>query len=505
MKIYSYLIGLFALTLLPSVVAEELHVYSVNYENVLGTSFNLKVSAHAVTEAEKAEQLVLTEIDRLAAIYSAYDPKSEFSRWMLCERGIATPVSKELFDVFRLFEQWKGNTKGALSPAAGLAISLWEQGEKDGVFPAQQELSEAIEAMSANHYFLDESQQTITRLTDVPLVMNSFVKSFIIEKATEKAFKESQIEGMVLNIGGDLLVKGTFRDEVHVTDPFHSAENDLPISKIRLENKAVATSGNYRRGFRIGERWFSHIVDPRTAKPVTAIVSATVVSDDAVTAGALATSFTILSPEESKKLADSMGKQTEYLLVTSSGKKIESKGWKALEVNSSVKSRETLPKTGTFRDGKSWDPKFELAISFELNAIEGNTHRPFVAIWVEDEQRKPVRNLALWYNKPKWVPDMRNWYRINSERFKEDVANFASVTGATRSPGKYSIKWDGKDDKGNYVKQGKYTLIIETSKEHGTDEIIRQPLDLKKDPLKLNGKGNVEVSNVLFDFYKKKK
>ena len=114
-----------------------------------------------------------------------------------------------------------------------------------------------------------------------------------------------------------------------------------------------------------------------------------------------------------------------------------------------------------------------------------------------------MRNLALWYNKTKWIPDLRNWYRINGETFKADKANYASVTGATRSPGRYSIKWDGKDEKGSFVPQGKYTILIESSKEQGTDEIIRQPLDLKKAAKKVTIAGNVEISNVTFDFRKK--
>lgn len=109
----------------------------------------------------------------------------------------------------------------------------------------------------------------------------------------------------------------------------------------------------------------------------------------------------------------------------------------------------------------------------------------------------------MWYNKTKWVPDLRNWYRINGDKFKENKDNYASVTGATRNPGKYTIKWDGKDDKGVYVPQGKYTIIIESSKEHGTDEIIRQPMELKKALKKVTNPGNVEISNVTFDFRKK--
>jgi thiamine biosynthesis lipoprotein len=138
-----------------------------------------------------------------------------------------------------------------------------------------------------------------------------------------------------------------------------------------------------------------------------------------------------------------------------------------------------------------------------MNVIAGNNHRPFAAIWVENENKEAIRNLALWYNKTKWVPDLRNWYRINGDNFKANQASYASVTGATRSPGKYTIKWDGKDDKGNFVAQGKYTIVIESAKEHGTNEIIRQPMELKKSARKATSAGNVEISNVTFDFYKK--
>jgi hypothetical protein len=47
-------------------------------------------------------------------------------------------------------------------------------------------------------------------------------------------------------------------------------------------------------------------------------------------------------------------------------------------------------------------------------------------------------------------------------------------------------------------------VIIETAKEHGTNEIIRQVLDLKKAPIKATNTGNVEVSAASFDFGKKK-
>lgn len=477
-------------------------LYVSNHENILGTSLELKVMSTSETEVEKAEQAALKEINRLSAIFSAYDANSEFSKWMRQDLNKPVKVSSELFEMLSLFEQWKKKTNGALDVAAAVASNLWKNAAINQTTPSKSELKGVVGVIQSHHYTLDVVNSTATRLDHAPLVMNSFAKSYIINKACNAALASSTVSNMVVNIGGDLVVKGDENDLIHVTNPLENAENDAPLAKLLVGNKAVATSGNYRRGLQIGNKWYSHIIDPRTAMPVDEIISATVIAENAVDAGALATAFNVLTLAESKVLAEKVA-GVEYLIVTKNGKIVTSNGWRNYVVVAEKPIEKSEVAVGsTFQ--KAWDPKFELAIGFQFNAIEDNTHRPFAAIWVENDKRESVRNLALWYNKPKWIPDLRNWYRINGERFKADKNNYASVTGATRNPGKYMVKWDGKDDSGKYVPQGKYTIIIETSKEHGTDEILRQPIDLFKAPVKLAHNGNVEISNVSFEFAKKK-
>lgn len=476
-------------------------LYVSNYENVLGTSLELKITTVDEQQAERAEIAALTEIDRLSTILSSYDQQSEFNRWLKQDLNKPIKVSQELFELLSLFDQWKNRTKGAINPSAAIAINLWKAAEKNQSLPSKYALNEAVTQANITHYQLDKKAGTATRLSNAPLVMNTFAKSYIINKACEAASNVAHVSGMVVNIGGDLVVKGEINDPINITDPKANGENDAPLAKIVVANKAVATSGNYRRGMQIGNKWYSHIVDPRTAQPVEGVISATVIAPNATDAGALATAFNILTLTESQTLAAEIP-GVEYLIITANGKKIESAGFKKLIAPES-NEKQVLVVPVKRKAEKAWDPKFELAISLQLNAIEGNTHRPFVAIWVEDANKVAVRNLALWYNKPKWIPDLRNWYRINAERFKTDKDTYASATGATRSPGKYTIKWDGKNDAGAYVAQGNYTIIIETSKEHGTDEILRQPMELKKVAKKVTAPGNVEFSNVTFDFHKK--
>jgi thiamine biosynthesis lipoprotein ApbE len=477
-------------------------LYVLNHENILGTSLEIKVVSDAEAEVDKAEKAALDEINRLSAVFSAYDQNSEFSKWTKQALHKPVKVSAALFEMLELFEQWKYKTNGALNPAAAVASNIWKNAALQQLLPSAATLKAAVVNMQARHYVLNKVDSTVTRLDDVPLVMNSFTKSYIISKACDAALAAADVANVVVNIGGDLVIKGSDTDLVHVANPFEHAENDAPLARLLVANKAIATSGNYRRGEQIDGKWYSHIVDPRTALPVEAVVSATVIASNAVDAGALATAFNVMSLAESKALAEKVG--ADYLMVTKDGNMIKSAGWDSYVYTPVQNSVNTPAITINYGAQKLWDTRFELRINFKLNAIEDNSHRPYAAIWVENDKRAVVRNLALWYRKTNWIPDLRNWYRINGERFKADKNNYASVTGATRNPGAYTIKWDGKDDNGNLVPQGKYTIIIETAKEHGTNEIIRQPMELRKAPAKASHAGNVEVSNASFEFVKKK-
>ena len=91
---------------------------------------------------------------------------------------------------------------------------------------------------------------------------------------------------------------------IGVQDPFHPEENAVPLMTLRARDRAIATSAAYERPYRIGNRRYSHIFDPRTGRPAEGIASATVVADDNVAANALATTLCVLTPEEGLKLVN---------------------------------------------------------------------------------------------------------------------------------------------------------------------------------------------------------
>jgi thiamine biosynthesis lipoprotein ApbE len=461
-----------------------------------------------MTGAHKAETAVLNEIARESKILSSWDPDSEVSRWART-RGRAVPVSNELFQVLGMYDQWRARTGGALDASAQSVIQVWQAAAKANRLPAQDELAAAIAKTREKQWTLDASTHTATHTGDAALVLASFTKSYIIDRAADAGMRTG-VHAIVVNIGGDLAVRGGLAEPVDIADPRAPEENADPISRILVHDLAVATSGDYRRGVEIAGRHYSHIVDPRTGMPADNIISSTVVAPNPTDAGALATAFSILTPEESARLAAATP-GVAYLLVKKNGQQVKSDNWGALEAPVAQIQVAALTKPISARLGMAaaaptgplWDTSMELGIDFEIAQVRGMAKRPFVAAWVEDADRFQVKTIALWYHEDRYLTEMKAWYRSDRVRAMAEGREIVrSVSGATRGPGKYSLKWDGKDNDGKLVKAGKYTVYLEVAREHGTYQLMKQEMDFSGTPKDVHFPANTEVAASSFDYHK---
>lgn len=117
----------------------------------------------------------------------------------------------------------------------------------------------------------------------------------------------NNIENYLVEIGGELSAKGINKRgdiwKVGIDKPIDDSrpgENDFQAI-ISLDNKSLATSGNYRKFYEIDGQKFAHTIDPFTGYPVShSLLSATVVADDAYFADAMATSFMVKGLSKTK-------------------------------------------------------------------------------------------------------------------------------------------------------------------------------------------------------------
>lgn len=481
--------------------------WTFHHENVMGTSMQVTVRAASGAAAAAAEAAVLRSIDKDSLVLSGWNEQSELSRWM-ATRGEAVQVSPELLEVLGLFDRWRERTGGALDASVESATRLWQRAAAEGRQPSEVEIAQTVEAMQQPHWELDAARGTAMRVSDVPLALASFTKSYVEGRAAEAALAAGA-SGVMLNVGGDIVVRGDLTQIVHVADPFADGENDAALEQVVVRDRAVATSGSYRRGFTTaasvsGRPEFSHLIDPRTAVPVGHVASSTVIARDAATAGALATAFSVMGVEESRALAAKV-EGVEYLLVTREGERVASEGWRRYEMARVETAAYFAPQAGKkVASASGWNRGFELAIDLELPRSENMRYRrPYVVVWVENEQHVPVRTIALWYDKMRYLPELRDWYRGNEALVAAGAKDVTyTVASATRSAGKYTLKWDGKDNEGKLVAPGKYTICIEAAREHGGQQTIREEMDFNGKPVQKAFEPGAELGAVTLDYRK---
>ena len=488
--------------------------YEFRHDNVLGTSLELCVRADGEDSARLAEVRLLNEIDRLAAVFSGYDSGSEFRRW-LASVGQATKVSPELFELLSASDRWRERSDGAFDPRVQALTELWSRCERLDRLPTSVETAKAKAIMARPAWRLEAVARTAEHLTPCPLSLNSIAKGYIIGRACEVAFdREQGIQGVLLNIGGDVRVVGDVARTIGVAPSIGDSETAEPIALIEVRDRSVASSGNSQRGFRIQGKWYSHIFDPRTCQPSGRVIGATVIAEKAADANALATTLNVLPVEEGMRLAASIP-GVECLLVTAEGQIRRSPGWFRYE-----RGPGSLPipvkEVARVQDskaapGESWGDAFEMRVNFEIGGPAGNSRRyrrPYVAVWIEDKGGLPTRTLELWLQKrkpgPRWYPDLKRWYREDQVRQKTDKSDLIdTVSRATRPPGKYTVTWDGKDDRGQPVGPGIYTVCIEAAREHGTYQLIRKEVTITDKTFVENLKGNAEIKSASIEYRKK--
>jgi len=480
---------------LAQTTSAEIHRF--HYENILGTSLELHIESDDSDAADRLKESALDEITRLSKILSSYDPTSEVSRWQRGELP-GKALSNELSSVLTRAEYWRQQTGGAFDVRTKHLHNFWCQAEQRGVYPTTAQRQKLINSFSKAPY--KWTSGTITMIDpNVAISLDALAKGFILDRVCQKILElDGETENFLINIGGDIRKLGSARWDVGIENPFTPHENADPLTRVKLTTAAaIATSGNYRRGYVINNVRESHIFDPRIGLPTSHIRSASVLATTGMDADALATAFSVLSVQQSLELAESH-KEVECLLVLNNGSIVKSTGWPGRNVKESTESY-----VQAFQPQKNTG----LHLTFSLNRPqEGRYRRPYVAIWLEDKDGFPVKTALLWLQieqpGPRWHRDLTRWYRNDRARkLVESTDMIKTVGGATRGPGKYETRFDGTDNSGKQLPSGRYTLCIEVAREHGTYQIIRKPVELGSKAIPLTKiAGNVEVGGISYQY-----
>lgn len=284
--------------------------------NAFGTTYSIQYFSEAPLETERGIDSVIYRVNKSV---STYIPKSDISR---INQGDTTIVTDAIFkEVFRVSETVYTNSKGYFDPTIGVLRNAYGFGDEK---PLEQIDSITLDSLRKFVGFRKVkilSNGTVRK--DHPEIyfdFNAIAKGYGIDLIGR--YLESQgVENYLIELGGELLAKGknVAKDKswlAGVESIDSELENRTASAIIKLEDRAMAASGNYRK-FRIdaqsGQKYV-HTINPLTGKAQQSdVTSATVVASSCALADAYATAFMAMGLQQSKELLPLLDQVEAYL------------------------------------------------------------------------------------------------------------------------------------------------------------------------------------------------
>jgi thiamine biosynthesis lipoprotein len=212
-------------------------------------------------------------------------------------------------------------SEGAFDVTIGPVIRIWRRARRLHELPEPEKVKAAQELVGYKLMKFDPEHRAI-ELTKagMRIDLGGIAKGYAAEEAL-KVLRKEGVTRAVVHAGGDMAIgdppPGKPGWTLGVAPPDAGAKPSIYLS---LKQTSVACSGDTWQYAVIGDKRYSHIVDPKTGIGLTDHSSVTIVAPDGLTADALSTAVSVLGPERGLKLIDATPGVAGYILRAPDGK-----------------------------------------------------------------------------------------------------------------------------------------------------------------------------------------
>ena len=270
---------------------------------VMGTYY---VFTARCTDTDAAFRSAATGLADVDAELSTYKPDSQLMRLNQTPVGIPVQASMGLWSVLSLAKVVRQQSGGAFDVSVGALVNAWGFGPvKTLAAPNPEEIQRLLPPEDGGFELSEPDQVTRTR-DDVFIDLSAIAKGYGVDVAVEMLRHGGCTDAMV-DVGGEVRAYGVNKQNqpwrIGIETP-----SDLQTgveAVVTLEDRAVATSGDYRNYREVDGRRISHTIDPRDGYPIRhGLASVSVVRDTTADADAWATALNVLGPEAGFELAE---------------------------------------------------------------------------------------------------------------------------------------------------------------------------------------------------------
>ncbi len=276
---------------------------------------------YAVTYYDEEQRDFQQEIDSLLDAFdmsaSVYQPSSVIS---LVNSNQSDTVDEIFREVFLKGIEVAQITDGAFDMTVMPLVNAWGFGFKDPEMLPEDKVDSIMQYVGYKKVSLN-GDRIIKTNENVMIDFNAIAQGYSVD-LVGSFLEEQGIENYLVDIGGEVLANGKKPGlglwKVGIEKPTENSTSPRTIKAVvSLKNRALATSGNYRKYYEKNGVRYSHTINPKTGYPVKHfMLSASVMARDAATADAFATAFMVMGLDKAKEMVAQRDDLEAYFIFT---------------------------------------------------------------------------------------------------------------------------------------------------------------------------------------------
>lgn len=278
-----------------------------------GTTYQVKYHGAGLQDYQQSVDSILEVIDQSLSTYVKESTISRFNR----QKELATRDQHFIRMVFDS-RDLRDMSDGAFDPAVSPLVKAWGFGPEGPEVRGTKNIDSLLKLVDWDFEtkISNEVNGGIHRTTTLEIIknkpisfdFNGIAQGYTVDVIVE-FLKSKGVENAMVEVGGEIRAIGQSDSDkpwlIGIDQPNEEGERGSQ-AHLELTNRAVATSGNYRKFYEKDGKRYSHTIDPRTGYPVDhQMLSVTVVASSAALADAYATVLMVYGPNESVEFLES--------------------------------------------------------------------------------------------------------------------------------------------------------------------------------------------------------
>ena len=276
--------------------------YQVINGTTMGTYYSITYRCPQIIDVGVVDAL----LSRHNRIFSTYDEHSTISSVNESPLDEWIPVEVEFVELLERANGINQLTHGAFDVTVYDLIDAWGFGRStQGDMPTDEFIETKLRTVGHGNLQTRRSPPGLLKRKDFSIDLSGIAKGNAVDRLAEHLLQRS-CSDFLIDIGGEIRVSGSNPEDEKWVIGIERADGSGEVAMVlELVKGAVASSGDYRNFRMVEGQKFSHIIDPRTGRPIThSLVAVTVVAGDATMADGLATGMMVMGREEAMLIAE---------------------------------------------------------------------------------------------------------------------------------------------------------------------------------------------------------